>query len=466
MLYAVVDIETTGSNSGKNKIIEVAVYITDGSKIIDEYSTLINPEVAVPFYITSLTGINNQMLAGAPKFEDISDQLHQLIHDKVFIAHNVNFDYGFIKQAFEEAGKEWSVKKLCTVRLGRKIIPGLRSYSLGNLSRKLNIDIYPRHRAAGDARATTEIFHYLVDKDKNNFIDYSLKKTNKEATLPPNIPVEKVKNLPEKPGVYYFLNQKGKVIYIGKAKNLKKRVISHFNGNSELKKYRKFLDTVDDINYQVCGNELIALLYECLEIKRLVPEFNRAQKFSRLNYGIYQYEDRNGYTRLSISKNSHLGMPLVTFKSMNEARSYLQKKVWQYQLCPKLSGLQNTKQACYDYHINRCKGACNHKESPETYNLRLQEAVDSFNDSYQSYVIIGKGRNIQESSVVLVENGAFKGFGFIDQETGISHVDQVKDYVQYYPDNQDIQRILAMYLRQKHKDRILPLEGSPKELMF
>ena len=465
MLYAVVDIETTGSNSGKNRIIEVAVFITDGQKIIDEYNTLINPEVPVPFYITSLTGIDHHMLSNAPKMEEVLDHIHHLIHDKVFIAHNVNFDHGFLKHAFEEAGKVWNVKKLCTVRLSRKILPGFRSYSLGNLSRELNITIHPRHRAAGDARATTEIFHYLVSRDKENFIEYSLKKVTGEASLPPNIPAEKVRKIPEKPGVYYFLNKKGKVIYVGKAKNLKKRIISHFNGNSELKKHRKFLDTIEEIDYKICGNELIALLYECLEIKRLIPEFNRAQKFPRLNYGIYQYEDRNGYFRLSIAKNSHLGLPLITFKNVSEARSYLQRKVWQFELCPKLCGLQTTTKACYDYQINRCKGACNDEEGPEIYNLRLQEALESFNDNYQSYMIIGKGRNVQESSVVLVENGVFKGFGFVEPEMAITHIDKVKDHVQYYPDNQDIQRILAMYLRQKHKDRVIPLDSNQQEVL-
>ncbi len=457
MLYAVVDIETNGSNTSLGRITEVAVFITDGTQVLEEFSTLVNPGKFIPNYITSLTGITNEMVMLAPLFSEVAPRLHEMLKDKVFVAHNVNFDFGFLKEEFKRCDINWTANKLCTVRLGRKIFPGFRSYGLGNLCKQLNISIYPRHRAIGDARATTTLFMQMMARDHHQVIPQMLKRNSREATLPPNIPREKVDSLPNQAGVYYFLNAKGKVVYVGKAKDLKKRVISHFTGNSELKKHRKFLDYVEDIDFVTCGNELIALLYECLEIKRLTPEFNRAQKFLQLNYGIYSYEDRNGYIRLAIAKNSQKCTPIFTCSSMAEARKILLQKVSEYQLCPKLCGLQKSTGACFDFKIGQCKGACIHEEETMDYNQRVKETITSFEMQLESFVIQGKGRTSEENSIVLVEKGSFKGFGFVDYECTIDHPGQLENYINYYPDNQDVQRILRMYLKQQHKDKIIPI---------
>ena len=457
MLYAVVDIETNGSNTERGRITEVAVFITDGKEVLEEFSTLVNPGKFIPNYITSLTGITNEMVMLDPPFSEIAPRLHEMLKDKVFVAHNVNFDYGFLKEEFKRCDINWSANKLCTVRLGRKIFPGFRSYGLGNLCKRLNISIYPRHRAIGDARATTTLFLQMMSRDHQQVIPQMLKRNSREATLPPNIPREKVDNLPEQAGVYYFLNAKAKVIYVGKAKNLKKRVISHFTGNSKLKKQRKFLDLVVDIDFVTCGNELIALLYECLEIKRLIPEFNRAQKFLQLNYGIYSYEDRNGYLRLAIAKNNKMCNPIYTCSSMAEARKLLMQKVSEYQLCPKLCGLQKSSGACFDQKIGQCQGACILEEETLAYNKKVNEAINSFDMQLESFVIQGKGRTSEENSIVLVEKGSFKGFGFVDYDCTIDHPSQLESYINHYPDNQDVQRILKMYLKQQHKDKIIPI---------
>ncbi|MGK7397477.1 MAG: exonuclease domain-containing protein [Candidatus Cyclobacteriaceae bacterium M3_2C_046] len=459
MEYAIVDIETTGNNSDRNRITEIAIFISDGKNVIQRYTSLVNPGTHLPMYISALTSITNEMVGAAPTFSEIAPQVYELLENRVFVAHNVNFDYNFIRSEMMLAGINYQAKKLCTVRLSRKIIPGLKSYGLGSLSRHFNIRIENRHRAEDDAAATVTIFHQLVSLDRQQFIAHSLKKTSGEAVFPPNLSQEQLKKLPEAPGVYYFLNKRGQVIYVGKAKNLIKRVYSHFAGSSDLRHQQRFINSVYGIDYEVCGNELIALLLECQEIKRFWPEFNRSQKLGRLNYGIFLYEDRNGYLRFTVNKNRKGLVPLLTFQKLMEARNYLQKKVWEFQLCAKLCGLQKTVNGCFELGLNSCKGACLSQEPVDSYNTRVKNAIQSFNQADYSYIIKGKGRKGTEQSVVVVENGKYLGFGYIDHEFSVNSLEQVKYHITHYQDNQDAQRILQMYLRKNSNQNIIPLQS-------
>ena len=230
--YVIIDVETTGKGINGTRITEIcAVRMTNG-KIVDKFTSLVNPQAYIPSFITSLTGIDDAMVEGAPLFSDISDRILEITEDAIFVAHNVNFDFGFLKKEFNELGARFDRKKLCTVRLAKKIIPGYRSYGLGTLTKNLGITINDRHRALGDAEATAKVLGLLIEKDEKDFIGHSLKKNSREATLPPNLSKEVYDKLPEKPGVYYFHNAKGKVVYVGKAKQLKTRISSHFTGDS------------------------------------------------------------------------------------------------------------------------------------------------------------------------------------------------------------------------------------------
>jgi DNA polymerase-3 subunit epsilon len=329
-MYAVVDIETTGNYTQRSKITEIAIYVYDGENISEHFHTLINPESGIPPYISSLTGITNQMVENAPKFYEVAKRIYQLLDKRIFVAHNVNFDYNFIRQEFRNLGGDFQAKKLCTVRLARKILPGLPSYGLGNLARHLNIPISSRHRAFGDAEATVKIFEILLKSDRENYIEESLRKNSYEATLPPNLPKEQFEQLPENPGVYYFSDIKGKVIYVGKAKNIRKRVKGHFNPGSETVRKQHMFRDIHGVSYELCGNELISLLFETHEIQRLWPLYNRAQKRISWNYGIYLYEDQRGYKRFSISRTSKAGQPLCLFKTQHEARDFLKSKTEEY----------------------------------------------------------------------------------------------------------------------------------------
>lgn len=169
-MYAVVDIETSGGRAQVDKITEIAIYIHDGEKIVDEFSTLINPETYIPPFITRLTGINNDMVATAPKFYEVAKKIVLMTEGRLFVAHNAPFDYRFIQEEFKRLGYNYQRQTMCTVRMSRKIIPGMGSYSLGNLCQTLGITINNRHRAAGDALATAKLLELLIEKTQGNLV--------------------------------------------------------------------------------------------------------------------------------------------------------------------------------------------------------------------------------------------------------------------------------------------------------
>lgn len=453
IMYAVVDIETTGGRAGFHRITEIAIFIHDGEKVVDSFETLINPESFVPPKITALTGITNDMVSDAPRFHEVAKHVYTLTEGKIFVAHNVNFDYAFLKEEFLALGAQFTRKKLCTVRLSRKLFPGFPSYSLGNLCDKLNVSINNRHRAAGDAAATAEVLTMLLRKDCDGHINQALKRNSYEATLPPNLPKEQYDALPESTGVYYFLDKNSKVLYVGKAKNIKKRVAGHFSG--ETSKKQLFVQNIYGISYEVCGNELVALLHESNEIKKHWPPYNRAQKKPGTNYGLYQYEDKAGFLRWEISKANKLLNPVHTFVTLSEARTFVMTKVKNFELCPKLCGLQRTPAACFDHFAGLCNGACAGKETPALYNHKVVTAVESLPETSKSLAIIGKGRTFDESSVVLVEHGKYIGYGYLLQENGYDDYESIRSCITRCKDNPDVLQIINAHIRKNTSDRIL-----------
>jgi len=452
--FTVVDVETTGGTARSHKIIEIAIVTVKDGRIVDHYSTLVNPQKAIPTFITSLTGISDGMVETAPVFLDIADKILELTENRIFVAHNVNFDYSFLKQEFNLLGKRFDRKKLCTVRLAKKIFPGFRSYSLGSLSSQLAIKINDRHRALGDALATAKVLELLIKNDADHFIDFSLKKTSREATLPANISRQEFEKLPEKTGVYYFHDHKGKVVYVGKAKNIKNRILGHFTGESSNGK-RLFHEKIHNISYELTGNELIALLLESREIKRHWPEYNRAQKYTSANYGLYQYTDRLGYERFTLSRIQKGSKAITNFKSLQEGRNFLNDWTKKFKLCPKLSGLQKASGACFDHTLGICDGACNGEISAGVYKARVEHALENLKEDKKTFAIIGHGRDSREKSLVLVENGIYLGHGFSDSDLPASSFEELKDRITPFSDNHDIQNILHVHLRKSNEDEVI-----------
>jgi len=442
-MYAIVDIETTGGHASANGITEIAICLHNGKKITDRYTTLINPAMEVPVYITALTGITNEMVKVAPPFDEVAPDIYHLLHGKIFVAHNVNFDYSFVRYHLAAAGYDLQCNKLCTVRLGRKIFPGLPSYGLGKVCRHLGIENDSRHRAMGDAEATAKLFLLLLQNDKDDLISKALKQNSKEQVLPPNLPKKNVDNLPQTPGVYYFHDEKGKIIYVGKAKNLKKRVCSHFSGNNPGPQRQEFLRNIYQISHQVCGTELIAFLLEAVEIKRLWPKYNRSLKRFEQAYGIYAFEDQRGYLRLAVDKHRKLMTAIYTCNSLLEGRNMLLQLIERFELCPKLCFIQHNNMPCTGINNSRC--ACEGHETPEEYNKKVNTAIDKLNEVLPTFAIRDTGRTDDEHSCILVEKGKFYGMGYISHYFNADNLQQLKTFLTPYPDNDYIKGLVAGY---------------------
>lgn len=457
-MYAIVDIETTGSYAAANGITEIAIYVFNGKKVTRKFETLINPCQPIPGYIQSFTGITDEMVAGAPLFEDVSEEIFEILRENIFIAHNVNFDYSFIKSHLLRAGFDLNSKKLCTVRLSRRIFPGFASYSLGNLCRSLGIRISNRHRAGGDAAATVQVFKKLLKADTENFIDKSLQRNSKEQLLPPNVPKADFDKLPYTPGVYYFHNQKGKIIYIGKAKNIRSRVNSHFSNNSESRQKQNFILNVHSISFQTCATELMAEILESAEIKKYWPLFNQSQKNREEEFAIYSYPDQNGYLRLGIDRKKKVLKPVITFRYLTEGHGYLRKMISEYHLCPKLCFLQTDDTDCIGLKDKTCKGACKKKERKSTYNKRVDKAI-AWISKQSSFVIIDQGMTEEEKSCILVEEGRFYGMGYVPAYENSIDIGIIKDYLSVYKENSYIRNLVHEF-RLKYPGQIIELESS------
>ena len=444
-LYTIIDVETTGRG---NKITEISIFKFDGEEVVDEFTSLVNPEALIPDHITALTGIDNAMVADAPLFSDIAQDVLTITEGCVFVAHNVNFDYNIIRNEFKAIGVNFTRRKLCTVRLSRALIPGYRSYSLGKLCKSLGIELTDRHRARGDAEATTVLFNKLIQQQNAaDVFKKFLKKTSKEATLPPHLSSAVFDRLPQSPGIYLFKNKRGKVIYVGKAKNIKKRVLGHFydKSNKELDLCRE----TADIDFELSGSELLALLMEEAAIKHYFPQYNRASKRPVKTFAVFSYQDRRGVTHLAYNTLKATPDPLITLYSIRDCRLFLESVCANFELCPKYCHLQERVYECSHFSITNCKGVCRNEEAAESYNQRVSSAISYIYRTSQDFILKEKGRHKDEEAFILIKSGRYLGYGFIESNTQISHEDQLESFLIKQNDNADVQRILKKRLLQQ-----------------
>ena len=438
--YAIVDIETTGGNASSSRITEIAIIIHDGIKVVDRWETLVHPQKEIPSAIFSLTGINNEMVRDAPIFDEIAEKVLEMLTGRIFVAHNVNFDYSFIRHQLEESGFKWTARKLCTVRAARKIKSGLGSYSLGILCRSLDIPLINQHRAGGDADATAILFSRLLEWDVEGEIEKMIKKTAQDQRLPANLPPDDFEQLPEKPGVYYFYDQTRKVIYVGKAINLKKRVASHFSGHNISPQRQNFLRDIYGISFEVCATELMALLLECSEIKKLWPTYNRALKRFDPKYGLYEYEARSGYRYLAIGKLGKFQTCIESFNSLYNGINVLRSLAEQF-------GIDNR----FCKYGTDSQGEFLPKLDPtnlpevEQHNCQVENAIDFLLKNRPSFAIVDKGRSAEERSCIWVENGHFYGMGYIASDVGFTEPSEIREYVTQYSSNQYIMQLIYAY---------------------
>ncbi|MBK5213418.1 MAG: GIY-YIG nuclease family protein [Flavobacteriaceae bacterium] len=461
-IFAIIDVETTGGGISGNRITEICIALLKDGEVVDKYTTLVNPERDIPQYITALTGIDDEMVANAPRFFEVAEKIEEFTKDAIFVAHNVSFDYNVIRGEFRLLGQHYNRKKLCTVRLSRKLIPGHLSYSLGRLCDTINIPHGNRHRAEGDVDATVILFQRLLSLDEDfSEINSFLNPRSKQATLPPHLPAEQINELPEAPGIYLFKNQKHQVIYAGKAKNIKKRVLSHFY-DKKTKEYQLGQET-HFIDYELTGNELLALLVESEHIRKHYPKFNRAQKWSATTYQIISYINQRGIIQLAFGKTAALYDSVSTFYNKTEAIEKLEGLCETFKLCPRFCTLQSNSEKCSHYRIKNCEGICEGTETVEDYNLKVQAAFQSLKENNFSFAIQGKGRTEGEIAFALVEEGQYKGFGFFDRSEAICNIEDYEPFLKLQQGSYHTHAIIRSHLKKNGERNVVYFEESIKK---
>jgi DNA polymerase-3 subunit epsilon len=412
----------------------------------------VNPEKPIQPFVVKLTGINNAMLRSAPKFYEVAKRIIEITEDCIVVAHNASFDYRILRTEFSRLGYDYIKPTLCTVELSQKLIPGQASYSLGKLVRSLGIPVTDRHRASGDAMATVKLFKMILDKDVEKEILISLIKAEIKKGLSPKL-LDIAESMPTRTGIYYIHNEKGNLIYIGKSKNIKKRINQHFTGTSG--KSKKIQREVFAVTYEETGNELIALLKECEEIKINKPIYNRSQRKSIFQFALYAEKDTNGYLALAVQKADGRKKEITSFTSIQEGKNILHKITAEHHLCQKINGLYDTQNGCFQLKIKECNGACLGEESPKEYNLRVEEFINETKFDNNDMVIIDRGRNINERSAVLIENGIYKGYCFFDLNYQVNNIEILKNLIIPMQNNRDTRTIIQSYLRRHRVIRII-----------
>lgn len=374
-----VDTETTGLSLQRDRIIEIGLLRVENDTVVKTFKTLLNPETYISPMIQSMTGISKEALENAPSFYEMKDELIELMNDAVFVAHNVRFDYGFLRNEFKRAGMSFSSKHFCTVKLSKYLFPGLKRYNLDTIIEQFGISCARRHRAFDDAKVLWDF--YQIAKEKVG-IDNFLSAVNlalKKPSLPVGLSKDIVDSLPESPGVYIFYGAQGTPLYIGKSINIRERVLSHFANDHTSSTEMKIAQQIEHIELIKTSGELGALVKEAMLIKKMQPLYNRKLRINRKLIILKSFTNTKGYDQITLDTldgidHKELGNMLGVFRSQRQAKEFLIGIAKKHMLCEKLLCLEKTKTACFSYRLGNCKGACIGKEHPLRYHIRFLEA--------------------------------------------------------------------------------------------
>jgi DNA polymerase-3 subunit epsilon len=448
-MFAIVDIETCGPKYAyeRGRIIDICILVHDGLQVVDKFSTLINPECHISSFYTQLSGISNEMVRNAPRFHEVAKDILSYTEGKLFVAHNVSFDYNFIKDEFAGLGYTFKRDTLCTVRLSRKLIPGHKSYSLGKLCDALQIPIYDRHRAEGDAVATAVLFDRLLQVKAGHPQYKSTSVAQLMSTRKENIKKYILQKIPASCGVYYFLDAEHRIRYIGKSIDMYARAIQHFN--TDIKKTQKLLNELTNVDYVETGSELIALLLESEEIKKHKPEYNTLRKRDVFTHSIVLERNEHEGHQLRIVPLQENTETIQSFTSYAAARERLEQWVNEFRLCLHACHLSTGNSACFNYHIKKCNGLCAQEEPAEEYNQRIENVLQYTGYDYPDFMLVDRGRKPGEKSFVWIKQHRFAGYGYINEDDSIHNPNELNNYLHeatYYPDADDL---IKGWMRQK-----------------
>lgn len=446
---AFVDIETTGCSPNYDRIIEIGILRVENNKLVEKYQTLVNPEVHLSSFITNLTGIKTEDLENAPLFENIKEDVQNILEGCVFIAHNVRFDYGFIKQELKRFGYLYSSKMLCTARLSRTLYPQHLHHSLDSLILRHKFTCKRRHRAFDDAKILWDFYQTLHHQFNAEILTKAINKVMKKPSIPIHLTEEDLDTLPESPGVYIFYGENKMPLYIGKSKNIRDRVNSHFLQDHASLREMNISKEVHRIETKTTSGELGALLMESALIKTMQPLYNRRLRIRKKMIIIKKKVNRHGYNEINQETVSQIQIKdldniLGIFKSKKQIKEYLLEVAKEHKLCHKLLGLEKTKKSCFPYKLGECLGACLQKEKPLIYNLRF---ITAFTKKklrkwpFSGPILIKEKNDENQEEYFLMDKWCLLG--------NISNIDSVEKPVlnNEYIFDYDIYKILSGYLR-------------------
>lgn len=380
---AFVDIETTGGSSFYDRIIEIGIVRVENNEIVDTFQSLINPEAHIPREIELLTGITSSDLENAPTFRQLKDEIQEKLQDYLFVAHNVRFDYGFLKHEFKRENITFSTKHFCTVKLSRLLYPRFIHHNLDSIIERHNFDCKNRHRALDDAQVLFQFYKKIQQEFTEEILDQSISKTMKKPSIPLKIPASTLENLPENPGVYIFYGESGMPLYIGKSINLKERIHSHFSGDIHSPTEMNISQQITSIETIQTSGELGALLLETQMIKKHLPLYNKVSRIKQELIAVKSRTNKEGYMETYLDPITKIEFPdnfssesqfLGFFRSRKQAKAFLTDISKTYILCDKLLGLEKANGACFRNRLDQCNGACIGEENALKYNMRFAEA--------------------------------------------------------------------------------------------
>ena len=428
-MYAILDIESTGGKYNEEGIMEIAIHKFDGENVIDRFSSLVNPEREIQPFVVKLTGINNKMLRTAPKFHEVAKRIIEITEDTTLVAHNAQFDYRILRTEFRRLGYNFERKTLCTVDLSKKLLPDAESHSLGKLVRSLGIPVSDRHRANGDALATLKLFKLLLVKDTDKSIIKQVVRSETLGELTAR-QLDIVESLPTALGIYYMFDKDGKLLFLGKANNIKKRVNQHFTNQGKLG--RTLQKLVKKVSFETTGNKLAAQLKEKQEIHINRPLFNKRSKKQTITYGIYSHELASGHSRLVIEPVNGQQSRISTFSSCKSATNFLNKLVAQQQM--------------------------DHQRLEGFNNQSINELRERYSTADRSFLMVLKGRQLGEKCVFLIKQGHYQGYGYVELNHQINNIAILESLITPAHDKIDATLIIETYLRENNV-QMVELEG-------
>ncbi len=372
-----VDLETTGGNAAHHRVTEIGIVRLTGGEVIEEWSALINPEVPIPPYIQSFTGITNEMVEHAPRFADVAPLVREKLRDAVFVAHNARFDFSFLRAEFRRLDTPFSAQVLCTVKLSRRLFPEHPRHSLDAVMQRFGLQCDERHRALGDARVLKDFWLALHRKVPAASLAAAAGAVLAAARLPAQLPAELADELPEGPGVYRFLGENDAPLYVGKSTSLRARVFAHFAAEHTDAKEQKLARQTRRVDWLQTAGELGALLIESQWIKRQKPLYNRRLRDRSDGYTL-RLRSADGAVEIAAIAElepAALAECRGVFHAAKDARKALTDIARAQQLCLKVLGIEAAAGSCFAHQIGNCRGACAGKEPLALHAMRLAMAL-------------------------------------------------------------------------------------------